>query len=129
MIGQLCAVAAGGAVGSVARFLVAGSAARLFGTGFPAGTLLVNLGGSFLIGLLFPLLVLRPGGQGLWHLALMAGVLGGFTTFSAFSLETLVLLQQGRAGAALLNVAANVLPGLGAAWAGYSLARLWVGSQ
>lgn len=129
MIGQLVAVAAGGAIGSAARFLVAGAASRWFAPGFPSGTLLVNIAGSFLIGMLFVLLIERSFLREIWHLALIAGVLGGFTTFSAFSLETLVLLQQARVTAALASVLFNVVGCLIAVWAGHALACRLAGAD
>lgn len=119
-------VAAGGAVGSVLRFVLGGWAQRVSPLGeFPAGTLTVNVLGCLLIGLLAGLAdyrqVLDPGQRAF----LMIGVLGGFTTFSAFAFETLALAQDGallRAGA---NVVLQVVLGLMAAMVGYTVARLW----
>ena len=125
MIGEVCAVAAGGAIGSAARFLTVMATTRLFGAAFPIGTLLVNLIGSLLVGVLLVVLAARPGGQGVWHPALIVGLLGGFTTFSAFSLETLLLLQQDRVGAAAVNAGGSVLCCLAATWLGYRLALAW----
>jgi CrcB protein len=108
-------VALGGATGSVARHAVQ-AAFRLH----PAGTLTVNLAGSFLIGLCAAWAErgapwVRP-----W---LMTGFLGGFTTFSAFSLENLRMLREGHAGSALLYACASVAGGVALAFAGYALAR------
>ena len=113
-------VALGGALGSMARYGVNILGARLT-TGFPVGTLTVNILGCFAMGLLASVLALR-GGQ---HLAplLLTGVLSGFTTFSAFSLDTLTLWQRGAAGLALGYVAASVLLSLAAVTAGLALGR------
>lgn len=112
-------VALGGALGSMARYGVNILAGRV--TGLPLGTLTVNIAGCFAMGLLASVLALR-GGQ---HLAplLLTGVLGGFTTFSAFSLDTLTLWQRGAAGLALGYVAASVLLSLAAVAAGLALGR------
>lgn len=112
-------VALGGALGSMARYGVTILAGRV--TGLPLGTLTVNIAGCFAMGLLASVLALR-GGQ---HLAplLLTGVLGGFTTFSAFSLDTLTLWQRGAAGLAMGYVAASVLLSLAAVTAGLALGR------
>lgn len=116
------AVAGGGAVGSLARWQLA-LWLRGLAPGWPWGTLLVNVLGCLLIGWIAGSLAVRPLPEWL-RLGLMTGLLGGFTTFSAFSLETLELLRHG-AGAALLNVAANLLLALAACAAGLWLGRLW----
>lgn len=121
-------MASGGAVGSVLRYLVSGFAQRTLSpaTGalaaFPAGTLVVNITGSLLIGLLAGLAESRslPGPEA--RLLLVTGLLGGYTTFSAFSLETLVLLRAGQTATAFATVALQVLLGVAAAWAGFALA-------
>ncbi len=92
----LLLVMAGGAVGAGARHLVGRAALGLFGPGFPWGTLAVNLAGGLLMGLLAGTLARTSGGES-WRLLLGTGVLGGFTTFSAFSLETFGMLQRGQA--------------------------------
>jgi CrcB protein len=119
-------VALGGALGSVARFACSGLAARWIGLGFPWGTLFVNVAGSFAIGLLASLAA--PDGRPLLgadaRAFLIVGVLGGFTTFSSFSLETLTLARNGSAGAAGLYVAASLLACLTAAWLGFASAGL-----
>ena len=97
-----------------------------FGAVFPYGTLFVNVTGSFLMGLVMGLLPLLPRGALLpenLRLLLAVGFLGGFTTFSSFSMETLALLQGAHALSALLNVLANVILGMAAAWAGLLLVR------
>ena len=114
-------VALGGAVGSVLRFLTVAGATRAFGAGFPFGTLGVNVLGSLLMGVLFHLLVERS--QTPLAPGVTAGLLGGFTTFSAFSLETVQLLEAGRVGAAALYILASVVLSLGALMLGLLLAR------
>lgn len=113
MILSLSLVALGGAIGAVLRF------ATVHLVPFPFGTLSVNVAGSFLIGLLFVLLAGRAWAQPL----ILTGILGGFTTFSAFSLDTLRLVEGGRALAAGGYVAASVLLSLGACAVGVIAAR------
>jgi fluoride exporter len=105
----------------VARYGAAVWAARLAPGPFPAGTWAVNLVGCFLIGLIVPF-VLTPQTEG-WRLFVVVGVLGGFTTFSAFSLETFTLLRDGRVGLAALNVVGSVALGLVLTAVGWRLAR------
>jgi CrcB protein len=116
-------VAVGGGVGSAARYLVALTLANRFGALFPWGTLTVNILGSFLIGLLATLAdELGSIGPHL-RLFLVVGVLGGFTTFSSFSLETLRLAEENELARAGLNVAGNLVCSLAAAMIGMALAR------
>ena len=119
-------VALGGALGSVARFAVSLGALRWLGTGFPWGTLLVNVAGSFAIGLLAALVAAdgRPLLGADARAFLLVGVLGGFTTFSSFSLETLELARVGALGAASLNVALSLVLCLAGAWLGFASATL-----
>ncbi len=114
MMLTLSQVALGGALGAVARFLTGLAVA------FPYGTLTVNVAGSFAIGLLWSLLVSK--GMEQWIPFLMIGVLGGFTTFSAFSLDALRLIEAGRTGAAFAYVAASVALSLAACALGLWLA-------
>jgi CrcB protein len=118
-------VAVGGALGSMARFWVSGLVAERIGETFPWGTILINITGSFLIGLFYGLM--RPP-DGRWvassntRVFLTYGICGGYTTFSSFSLQTLTLAQEGqwlRAGA---NVGLSVAACLVAVWLGYALA-------
>lgn len=119
-------VALGGAAGSVARYACSAAALRWLGMGFPWGTLLVNVTGSFAIGILASLAtsdgrpLLGPDARAL----VLVGVLGGFTTFSSFSLETLNLVRTGALGAALLNVAGSVALCLAGVWLGFVTAGL-----
>ncbi|MBC7156902.1 MAG: CrcB family protein [Rhodobacteraceae bacterium] len=121
MIGNLALVALGGAVGAVLRHLGVLGAARWLGAGFPYGTLAVNVAGSFLIGVVFSALTAREA----MHLApfLTVGVLGGFTTFSAFSLDALILWERGAAGLAAAYVLASVALSLGAVGLGVIVVR------
>ncbi len=115
-------VALGGAIGAAGRYLSGVGIARLFGvTGFPLGVLAVNIVGSFLMGALVVFLARR----GLTHLNpfLMTGVLGGFTTFSAFSLETITLFERGQTGQAALYVVLSVVLSLGGLVLGLALSR------
>jgi CrcB protein len=108
----------------VARFGVNRLSALWFGPALPFGTLAVNVLGSFLMGLLVATLAEGSAATQPWRLFLATGVLGGFTTFSAFSLDALTLWQRGQVGAALLYVAASVLLSLAAIAAGFAIARL-----
>jgi CrcB protein len=117
----LLAVAAGGAVGSVARYLATLALMPVMGT-FPAGTLVVNVVGSFLIGW-FARFFSGDATQDVVRLALTTGFCGGFTTFSTFSAETLLLVQQGKGARAATYVALSLALGLGAAALGLVLGR------
>ena len=121
---DLLLVAGGGALGSALRYLVSGATQRLFpAIALPIGTLVVNVTGSLLIGLFAGLVEHRqlfgPGAR----LLLVVGVLGGYTTFSAFSLETLILLRSGQSWTALGNVFLQLGLGVAAAAAGFAAAR------
>jgi len=117
-------VALGGALGSVARYAFSGVAVRWLGAGFPYGTLFVNVTGSFTIGLLAALVASdgRPLLGADARAFLLVGVLGGFTTFSSFSLETLNLARSGALGPAILNVAGSVALCLAAVSLGFTSA-------
>jgi fluoride exporter len=117
-------VAVGGALGSVARFLMASTIQRSTGWEFPIGTVLVNIAGCFLIGLLYVWLVVRPDPREDLRGLLMVGVMGGFTTFSSFSLETLTLMMNGSYGSAALNVAVSLVACLAGTWLGIAIARI-----
>ena len=117
------AVAIGGAVGALARFGCSSALATTFGRSFPYGTLFVNVIGSAVLGTLFVVLVERASAAQEWRALLMTGMLGAFTTFSTFSLETLALIEQGASGRALANVALNVGGCLGACALGIWAAR------
>ncbi len=116
------AVAAGGAMGSLLRYWIGLGVHHLLGRGFPYGTLTVNVIGSFAIGVLYVLLAERASTPELRAL-LITGFLGGFTTFSAFSIETLLLIEQGAALKVLANIVLSLILCLGAAWIGLTLGR------
>ena len=107
-------IALGGAIGSVSRFALSGLAARWLGQAF-LGTMAINVTGSFLIGFVAALGPIK-----MWEQILMVGVLGGFTTFSSFSLQTLNLAQEGRWGAAGFNVVGSVVLCLAGVWLGHA---------
>lgn len=120
---NLLAVALGGAVGAVSRYGLVLTVARLGGAGFPWATLIANVGGSFLIGLIWVLLEHRAMLDSPWRALLIVGILGGFTTFSAFSLETLTLMQEMRWSAVVANVVLSVAGCLIAVGLGAAMAR------
>jgi fluoride exporter len=113
----------GGAIGAMARYAVGDALAGWFGRDFPYGTLAVNLTGSLLIGLILTMLLDRGMASSTSRQLLVGGILGGYTTFSSFSYETMALLQDGRPARAGIYVASSVLLGLAACYAGYLLAR------
>lgn len=117
-------VAAGGAVGSVARYLMASKVQAATGMHFPIGTVLVNILGCFVMGLLYVWLVARHDPQHDLRALLMVGVMGGFTTFSSFSLETVTLIMNGSYAAAALNVVVSVVACLVGTALGVALARI-----
>lgn len=121
---QVLAIAAGGAVGSVLRYWTSLGVHHLFGRGFPYGTLAVNVLGSLAIGVLYVLLVERSSLGAEWRAVLITGFLGGFTTFSTFSIETALLLQQAEHLKAVLNIALSVAVCLAA-----TLLGLYAGRQ
>ncbi|MFO8153764.1 fluoride efflux transporter CrcB [Thioalkalivibrio sp.] len=121
------AIALGGALGSVLRFAMNEAVSARFGRAFPWGTLSINVIGSFLIGLLAVLLIERWDVSPALRLGLMVGVLGGFTTFSSFSLEVVNLAQNGALLRATLYVLASVSVCVLAAAAGIHLARTSLG--
>lgn len=121
---QILAVAIGGAIGSVMRYLVSAWVAERFGTQFPYGTLVVNVAGCFIIGLFLVLATERLALSPYWRLFIASGFLGGLTTFSSFSYETFQLLAQSQFVPAMQNIGINVLAGLTATYLGVVLARV-----
>lgn len=120
---QILAIAAGGALGALGRFWVSNGVYRLLGREFPWGTLAVNTLGSFLMGLLLVLFLDRLAAAPHLRSAVLVGFLGAFTTFSTFSAETLLLIEQGTLGKAFLNMWASLLVCLLACWLGVLLGR------
>lgn len=117
-------VAAGGALGSVARYAVGREALRLLGPAWPYGTFTVNIVGGFLMGMLAAWLAhAMPPEQERWRVLLGVGVMGGFTTFSAFSLETALMIERRAYGEAGLYVALSVVLSVAALFAGMLLSR------
>ena len=122
MISNVLMVAVGGAVGASMRYLTNVGAGRLFGAGFPAGTVIVNILGSFLMGLLVVVLAEKGGTR--YAPLIMTGFLGGFTTFSAFSLDVVTLYERGEVVVAALYVAGTVIVGIAALVAGMAIGRM-----
>ena len=126
---RLFLVSLGGFLGTGARYGLNGLISQRYGESFPLGTLTINIVGSFLIGVIF--VAAGPDSRVLVSAEtrqfLMIGILGGFTTFSSFSLQTLTLLREGDVGAAIVNVTLSVVLGLLAAWAGERVASaIWL---
>ncbi|MDH4099223.1 MAG: fluoride efflux transporter CrcB [Nitrospirota bacterium] len=113
-----------GFVGAISRYLLSGWVYGVMGTRFPYGTLTVNVVGSLLLGFLFKLTSERVIMEADLRTAITVGFLGAFTTFSTFSLETLRLMEEGSWSLAGLNIVANVVVCLVAAWGGIVLARV-----
>ena len=124
---KLLLIGAGGFLGSILRYLISGSVqAASQSIAFPYGTLAVNVIGCFCIGFLSELADSRSLFSPDIRAFLIVGMLGGFTTFSAFGNETMNLLRDGEQALALMNVGAQIVLGLGAVWLGYSLAyQIW----
>jgi len=116
-------IAIGGALGAVLRYGASISIYSLLGRGFPYGTLFVNVSGSLLMGLLSVLMLERFDIAPEWRAAVLVGVLGSFTTFSTFSIETLNLLEQGDLMRAMSNIVLSVLVCLVAVWFGVLIGR------
>ena len=115
-------VAAGGAIGSVLRWALSGAVQRVTGSAFPWGTFVVNALGSFAIGVLGALALERALVSPAARLFLIAGCLGGFTTFSAFSWESVALLRDGQWAQAAFYAFGSLAVGIGGAFAGLALA-------
>lgn len=116
-------VGVGGAAGALARFWLSNASYQRLGHGFPYGTLLVNIAGSLAIGFLYFWLINRFAFEAELRALLIVGFLGAFTTFSAFSVETLILLEQGAVLKGLIYVGLSVALCVVAAAAGMLLAR------
>jgi CrcB protein len=126
-LSKLVFIAVGSAVGGLARYGLAGAAQRVVGAGFPIGTLAVNVLGCAAIGFLAaafagPWLIREE-----YRTAILIGVIGGFTTFSAFGFETFTLASGGQLRLAIVNLLLSNGLGLVAVWLGYRLAERWLG--
>jgi fluoride exporter len=113
----------GGGLGAALRHGVNVGMARWFGTGFPFGTLTVNVAGSLAMGLLIAYLAFKGDASQHWRLFIATGVLGGFTTFSAFSLDVALLYERGAVGLAFGYVVVSVVASIAALFAGLLLVR------
>jgi fluoride exporter len=123
---KILLVLLGGALGTGLRYGLSTLITSVFRQPeFPYGTFIINVTGSFAIGILASLFATRPAVSEVARATLMTGVLGGYTTFSSFSLETYTLLHNGRAGLAILYASASLLLGLAAVWAGMRLAQVF----
>lgn len=117
-------VAIGGAFGSVARYLTGLWFGRLFGTGFPWATLTVNIVGSFVMGLLVAAMAQAWSPPAEVRAFLTVGILGGFTTFSTFSLDVAMMLERGELGVAAAYMLSSLIVGIGGLFAGLYLVRM-----
>lgn len=125
---KILLVGLAGLAGTLLRYWFASAFARRYGEAFPWGTLAVNVAGCFLAGFLFFALRERFAAGETAQAVVFIGLLGGFTTFSSFGLQTFTLLRDGALGYASLNIAASNLLGLLMVWAGYALAKLLGGA-
>jgi fluoride exporter len=116
----------GGGLGAALRHGVNMAAARLLGTAFPYGTLAINILGSLAMGLIAEFFALKSGLPQHWRLFLTTGILGGFTTFSAFSLEAALLYERGEVAGAAIYVVASVVLAISALFAGMAIVRVLV---
>ena len=113
----------GGGLGSSLRHLINVASTRWLGTAFPYHTLIINITGSLVMGLIAGYLAFRGEASPHWRLFLMTGILGGYTTFSAFSLDAALLYERGEMALALLYVAGSVMLSLAGLFAGLALVR------
>jgi len=119
----MVAVACGGALGSLSRYVVGVIAGRLLGSAFPWGTLFINIVGSFAIGVLVEIFALRWSASEFTRVFLTIGICGGFTTFSTFSLDTFLLLERGDYAAVGAYAVGSVVLAVGGLFAGLHLMR------
>ncbi len=120
---KVLAIAAGGAVGSVLRFWMSTWVHSFAGRAFPYGTLAVNVLGCLIMGFLFVLFIDRLSDNPVLRAGILIGVLGGFTTFSSFSIETFNLIEQGAWAKAVANMSGSLVLCVGATWIGVMLGR------
>ena len=122
----IIAVATGGAIGATLRHGVNHAAARWIGLGFPWGTFIENVAGCFFMGVLATVFASKAGMAPEWRAFLATGLLGGFTTFSAFSLDTAQLLGTGQVARAAIYLGATLFLAFLGFYLGAGLTRLWV---
>ncbi|MDD1536207.1 MULTISPECIES: fluoride efflux transporter CrcB [unclassified Bradyrhizobium] len=122
-IQYILAVAAGGALGAVVRYLVSIGTGRAFGTDFPWGTLIINVTGSFLIGILTGLFAMKWNLPQAARIFLTVGICGGYTTFSTFSLDAWYLIERGQTAASAAYMIASVVLSVGALIAALHVVR------
>ncbi len=120
---QIIVIAAGGATGALLRFWMSNGIHVLLGRAFPYGTLAVNVLGSFAMGLLYVYMLEKIEINAEWRAALTIGLLGAFTTFSTFSIETMNLIEAGDLGKAAINIGLSIGLCLFACWSGMLLGR------
>jgi CrcB protein len=113
----------GGGIGAALRHGINLAVARLLGTAFPYGTLMINISGSFIMGLVAAYFAFKGDASQHWRLFLTTGILGGYTTFSAFSLDAALLYERGEIGLAALYVVASVALSIIGLFAGLALVR------
>jgi|SRR6185437_301088 fluoride exporter len=113
----------GGGLGATLRHAVNVACARGFGTAFPYGTFIINITGSIMMGLIAGYLAFKGEASQPWRLFVMTGILGGYTTFSAFSLDTALLYERGEIGLALFYVLGSVVLSIAGVFAGLALVR------
>ena len=113
----------GGGMGTVLRYIVNVVCPRLFGMNFPYHTFIINITGSTVMGLIAGYLAFKGDAAQSWRLFLMTGILGGYTPFSAFSLDSMLLFERGQLGLAVLYVVASVALSIGGLFAGLALMR------
>ena len=121
---KLIFIGLAGFIGTLTRYWMSGVVARRYGETFPAGTLVVNLAGCFLVGLLFYLMQERFLVNQTVRTVILIGFLGGFTTFSSLGLQTFTLLQEREVGLAFLNLGIANGGGVLLVWAGYTLGKI-----
>ena len=122
-MGTVAGVAVAGALGALARYGIGSVVSARYSGAFPLGTFLINVSGSFLLGLLFAVLTEQVLLSPALRATVTVGFLGAFTTFSTFSLETFRLLEDGALGVAALNALGSLAAGLVAVWLGVSIGR------
>lgn len=122
-LAQLLAIAVGGALGAISRFLCVAWITSHVGKGFPWGTLAVNVIGSFVIGIMYVVIMSKLHLEPEYRAIVVTGFLGAFTTFSTFSLESFELFHQGQIGVAFTYIGTSVILCVLAVWAGTALAR------